>query len=129
MRTNGVYKLDDLMAVLFQKYKNLNGYCDEPCLQAEIEAITGHDFTEFFNDFVYGIAPLPMAWAMKDDDGDGLSNLAEIYFGTHPNKSDTDRDGYSDFEEVTKGTDPLGRRSCPGPCPPVILPSIDILLF
>jgi len=99
MRTNGAYRLDDLMAVLYQKYKNLNGRCDEPCLQVEIEAITGSDFTQFFNDYIYGTAPLPMQWAFEDDDGDGLSNIVEIYFDTHPSKSDTDGDGFSDLND------------------------------
>ena len=102
LRTNGSHNLDDLMAVLYQKYKNLTGRCDEPCLQAEIEAITGSNFTQFFNDYIYGTAPLPMDWAFDDDDGDDLSNLAEIYFDTHPNLPDTDADGYTDWQEVRK---------------------------
>jgi hypothetical protein len=85
LRTNGACKLDDLMKVLYQKYKNLNGRCDEDCLQAEIETLTGASFSQFFNDYIYGTAPLPMDWAFdRDDDGDGLSNSDEICFDTHP---------------------------------------------
>jgi hypothetical protein len=100
LRTNGARNLDDLMKVLYQKYKNLNGRCDEDCLQAEIETLTGVSFSQFFNDYIYGTAPLPMDWAFdRDDDGDGLSNSGEIYFDTHPNTADTDGDGFDDGVE------------------------------
>jgi hypothetical protein len=35
-----------------------------------------------------------------DSDGDGLSDAAEVLFGTDPRDPDTDRDGFSDGEEV-----------------------------
>jgi hypothetical protein len=72
---------------------------------------------------------------LPDSDGDGLADLAELFFGTDPNKPDsdgdrlldgeefhkyktdplhvnTDRDGLSDWAEVTHfGTDPLNADS------------------
>jgi len=40
--------------------------------------------------------------AGDDDDGDGLTNDAELYvWNTNPNDSDSDNDGLSDFVEVT----------------------------
>jgi hypothetical protein len=44
-----------------------------------------------------------------DIDGDGLSNIQEIAFGTDPRKRDTDNDGLTDSEERALGTDPLKR--------------------
>ncbi|MDP3793378.1 MAG: hypothetical protein Q8R07_01355 [Candidatus Uhrbacteria bacterium] len=46
--------------------------------------------------------------AVKDTDGDGLSDEREVELGTDPNKADTDSDGLSDGEEVLQyGTNPL----------------------
>ena len=47
---------------------------------------------------------------MDDDDGDGIPNYTELYFGTDKNVSDTDGDGLSDYYELMLlGTDPLKR--------------------
>lgn len=44
--------------------------------------------------------------AAKDNDNDGLSNLAEYQAGTNANTSDTDGDGIDDKTEIENGTDP-----------------------
>ncbi len=41
-----------------------------------------------------------------DEDGDGLSNLAEVHGNSDPTKADTDGDGLSDGAEVAAGSDP-----------------------
>ena len=82
-------------------------------MRAELEALTGTDFTQFFDDYVYGTTPLPMDWAFKDDDGDGLSNAMEIAWDTHPENEDTDGDGVSDGLEVLFGSDPTDPASAP----------------
>ena len=41
-----------------------------------------------------------------DDDGDGLDNLGEYLFGTHPLLQDSDGDGVEDQEELDLGFDP-----------------------
>ncbi len=43
----------------------------------------------------------------SDNDGDGISNEAEIRLGTSINDADTDNDGYPDGLEVGQGHDPL----------------------
>ncbi|HQU42601.1 MAG TPA: choice-of-anchor D domain-containing protein [Pirellulales bacterium] len=45
-----------------------------------------------------------------DNDGDGLSNLAEYVVGTDPNKFSTTGDGIGDAFKVQQGLDPLGYR-------------------
>lgn len=47
--------------------------------------------------------------ALRDTDGDGLSDAREEEIGTDPVRRDTDGDGYSDGEEVSTGHDPLSR--------------------
>lgn len=42
-----------------------------------------------------------------DQDGDGLSLLAEYKLGTSDTNADTDGDGYTDNQEVASGHDPL----------------------
>jgi len=45
--------------------------------------------------------------SIRDTDGDGLSDLLELEYGTNPYTADTDGDGYSDGMEVLDlGTDP-----------------------
>lgn len=45
---------------------------------------------------------------LNDDDGDGLWNYLETYFGTNPKNVDTDGDGLSDYIEIyTLGYNPL----------------------
>ena len=44
---------------------------------------------------------------LEDNDGDGLTNIAEVFIGTDPLKADTDGDGLKDGDEVyVYGTDP-----------------------
>lgn len=49
----------------------------------------------------------------KDTDRDGLSDKAEVWFGTDPKKADTDGDKVKDGAEVKAGTNPAGK----GPLP------------
>lgn len=49
---------------------------------------------------------------LNDDDGDGLWNYLETYFGTDPQNIDTDGDGLSDYVEIyTLGYNPLSTDS------------------
>ncbi|MDG1478539.1 MAG: hypothetical protein P8R54_03065 [Myxococcota bacterium] len=49
-----------------------------------------------------------------DDDGDGLTNAEEDFYGTDPDASDSDGDGYSDGDEVnTHDTNPAYAYSHP----------------
>ncbi len=51
--------------------------------------------------------------ALRDTDGDGLSDEEEIRRGTNPFERDTDRDGYPDGLEIALGSDPLDPNSIP----------------
>ncbi|XZE51374.1 Ig-like domain-containing protein [Planctomycetaceae bacterium SH139] len=51
--------------------------------------------------------------SFTDNDGDLLSDVAEIVVGTSSQNQDTDRDGISDFTEIQQGIDPLGGRGFP----------------
>lgn len=42
-----------------------------------------------------------------DSDGDGLSDIIEIWLGCDPHNPDTDGDGLTDYVEVVVGTNPL----------------------
>lgn len=106
LRTDGTHNFDDFLQVLVQKYGHHAAPCYEECLKAELATLTGTDFTQFFDDYVYGMTTLPMDWAFEDDDGDGLSNALEIGWDTHPENEDTDGDGVSDGVEVQFGSDP-----------------------
>lgn len=113
LRTDGAHNFDDFLQVLVQKYGHHAAPCYEECLKAELATLTGTDFTQFFDDYVYGMTTLPMDWAFEDDDGDELSNAFEIGWDTHPEDGDTDDDGYSDALEVAVHTDPLDPSSVP----------------
>jgi hypothetical protein len=64
-----------------------------------------------------------MEWAFLDDDGDGLSNVLEIGWDTHPEKADTDGDGCTDGYEVAHRSDPQDPTSC---AHVVYLPSVPL---
>lgn len=115
MSTDGEKTIDDLMKAIFEKYGYYNGSCNDECFKQELSELTGHDFTQFFYHYVYGIVELPLDWAFEDDDSDGLSNFTEISWDTHPEIIDTDGDGFTDFDEAKQKTDPNSSMSYPLP--------------
>ena len=52
------------------------------------------------------VIPLVFLRGDFDEDGDGVSNLAETVLGTDPLDPDSDDDGLTDGEEIVLGTDP-----------------------
>jgi hypothetical protein len=56
----------------------------------------------------YGLDPDNPSDAERDKDFDGLTNLEEYEYDTHPSDFDTDKDGYADGEEVKSGYNPKG---------------------
>jgi hypothetical protein len=65
------------------------------------------------NDFeiANGLNPNDPSDAARDEDGDGLTNLAEYQLGTNIRAADTDGDGIRDGLEVQSGSDPLNPAS------------------
>lgn len=129
-RSNGKITLDDFMKLLLNKYWFKGIVLTDDDLKSNLAELTGKDFSQFFEDYIYSLAPLPgKEWAYGDDDNDGHLNVGEILWDTDPNKADTDGDGYPDKEEIDAGTDPTDQRSCPGPCPDLAMPWIPLLLL
>ena len=60
----------------------------------------------------YGLDPY-VDDSQLDADGDGLSNLQEYQHGTDPTRADTDMDGYTDHWEIVHGFDPVDPESMP----------------
>jgi hypothetical protein len=107
IRTSGQKTFDDFNKQLFSKYGYKGAWLQDEDLRKELEILTGSDFTQFFADYIYGTAPIPIDWFFQDDDGDGLSNSMEVLWDTDWLKSDTDGDGMPDGWEVTYGLNPL----------------------
>ncbi len=55
----------------------------------------------------YGLNHSEASDAIRDDDGDRLTNLSEFLLGTDPNNNDADGDGVMDGDEARIGTNPL----------------------
>jgi hypothetical protein len=70
----------------------------------------GGGLTDGQEAFQYMTDPLDAsddAWAVADDDGDGLLNYIEAMYGTDPNLADTDGGGVNDYTELfVDGSDP-----------------------
>jgi hypothetical protein len=81
------------------------------------KTIHGNNSTNMSDQFVFDVFPATleqftaMNWdsrftAQVDSDGDGVSNLEEIFRGMNPFSPDTDNDGVPDKAELTNGTNP-----------------------
>lgn len=65
-KTNGQRSIDDLMRYMFTEFKDKR-YSTDDILNA-VNKITGHDFTKFFVDFIYGKAKLPPTKKLENYD-------------------------------------------------------------
>jgi len=85
-RTNGTKTFNGFMNYFYQKYKNYTyGVdCDAYTVLAELGVYTGSDFTQFFEDYIFGTTTVDVSWGYGDDDGDGVSNAMEIALDTNP---------------------------------------------
>ena len=88
-----------------EKYGIDAATCDYPAqLQAVIAAGDPNGCKQFSPDDEAGCEDM---FSSLDQDGDGLSLLAEYKLGTSDTAADTDGDGYTDKQEVESGHDPL----------------------
>ncbi len=55
--------------------------------------------------------PVTTVEASDDQDGDGLDDILEAFYGTDRGRADTDGDGVSDGDEVRSGKNPRGKGS------------------
>jgi hypothetical protein len=69
---------------LWKKYAFQQARLQEEDLIRELAILTGEDFTEFFNQYVYRTASIPIEWYFQDEDGEELSNAVEVLWDTHP---------------------------------------------
>jgi Mg-chelatase subunit ChlD len=92
-------------------YENLVG------LDATSRDTDGDGLDDFMEIFLSGVSPLSrdtdedgILDGDEDSDGDGLTNLEEVAFGTSLSEEDSDQDGLTDYEEVyIYFTNPLER--------------------
>jgi hypothetical protein len=66
----------------------------------------GDDTAETMNDWGWKLFEAAINWAINrdlDTDGDGLTDLDELRFGTNPNNPDTNGDGISDGAAIRMG--------------------------
>lgn len=83
-----------------------------------------NDLTESWRDYIeadaadigcsdYALADIEASKTLliTDADGDGLTLIAERFFGSNDSKKDTDGDGYDDYIEVENGYNPNGSGS------------------
>jgi hypothetical protein len=113
LRTQGVSTYNKYNQYLIEKYGFKAEWLHEDQLKSELAILTQADFTQFFDNYIYGTVTLSMDWVSRDDDSDGLDNLLEIIWDTNPQLKDTDGDGYGDGLEVAIGSDPTDPNSYP----------------
>ncbi|MFC1555919.1 PQQ-binding-like beta-propeller repeat protein [candidate division KSB1 bacterium] len=111
--TSGVKNIDDFTKYIFDTYADQSTiyFTDSEMLNA-LNTLTGSDFTDFFNRYVYGTEKLPLDEYFMDNDSDSLLNYLEDDLGTNRNSADSDGDGINDaLESFYYFTDPMNPNS------------------
>ncbi len=118
-RTLGYFHFYDVVGRI---YRDGTNPCSMPNLIATIRKVTGQDFTDWFQKYVFSQNAFENKKQVyyKDSDGDGVWDWIEKDLGLDPNNPDTDGDGLSDGQEMglrwasdnPTFTDPLCPQSC-----------------
>jgi len=96
--TNGTKSLNDVMKEMYRGYGGYKERCTTSDFLEVVNTVSGYDFTDFFNKYVYGKEILPLDEYFGDDDKDGVINIDEIRMGADPKKPEE--------EMVEKSTSP-----------------------
>ncbi len=99
--------LEQTGSVTFSLKVTANGQSDTASVTIQVLPDFDHDGMPNDWELTYQFNPLDPDDAFNDPDGDGLHNLGERQYGTHPRQPDTDGDGASDGAEVDAHTNPL----------------------
>jgi predicted metalloprotease with PDZ domain len=99
--TDDRFSLDDLMRHLWQTFGKHAVGLPERSIERELRALTGRDFAEFFERYVYGVDEPP--WA------DWFASLG-VGFRTRPGRGPEDLGGYAEEEAWSPPAPVLGAR-------------------
>lgn len=82
--TNGKKSLDDLLLHLSRTYNYKTEKMAYENIICALKNLTGKDYSEFFNNYMFGMKPIKLDRYFSDSDRDGVPNYVEILRGTNP---------------------------------------------
>jgi hypothetical protein len=130
LQTNGEKSIDDIVSQMYQLCFSENWECSNYNLLQIINNETKSDFSQFFNDYVFGKEMIDFSWVFDDPDRDLITSGFEVLISTDPNNSDTDGDFISDYIEIKNNSNPLDKNVIPEPTKtprPTVLPTFTPL--
>ncbi len=83
--TDGQVSIDNVMGTIHERYNHYKGQIGYTELINIITEVTGNDYSDFFDSYLYGRDFLDLDYYFQDDDNDGVFNYFEIMFGDRDN--------------------------------------------